>query len=124
MDALQHVNNVVYLKWFESARLAYFDRVEFMAGMKTDNLGPILASSSIKYRAPLTYPDSILVGARAKDVSEDSMIQEYAVYSLGQSLKTTSGESRMVMYDFNHKCKAAIPDSIVANIKGLESNRH
>ena len=31
-DALGHVNNVVYFRWYESARIAYFERVGLMSG--------------------------------------------------------------------------------------------
>ena len=31
MDAFQHVNNVTYGRWLESARIAYFRRIGFMS---------------------------------------------------------------------------------------------
>ena len=27
MDSMRHVNNIVYFRWFESARFAYFERI-------------------------------------------------------------------------------------------------
>jgi len=33
MDAFQHVNNVAYLRWFESARIAYFEAAGVLEGM-------------------------------------------------------------------------------------------
>ena len=29
MDAFQHVNNIVYFKHFESARISYFEKIGF-----------------------------------------------------------------------------------------------
>ena len=52
MDAFNHVNNVVYFKWFESARIAYFEHTESMGVMRAEGIGPILASTSCRYRAP------------------------------------------------------------------------
>ncbi len=28
MDSLQHVNNIIYFRYFESARMAYFNRLD------------------------------------------------------------------------------------------------
>jgi len=44
MDAFQHLNNVVYFRYFESARIAYFDAIEAMTVMETTGVGPILAA--------------------------------------------------------------------------------
>src|SRR4051812_27249954 len=43
MDAFGHVNNTVYFRWFESARIAYFEKIGLNERMKRDKKGPILA---------------------------------------------------------------------------------
>ena len=59
MDSFQHVNNVAYLRWFESARIAYFERCGMLADMP--RTGPILARQEVDYRLPLVYPDSVRI---------------------------------------------------------------
>ena len=49
-DAFGHVNNTVYFRWFESARIAYFMRMGLVAFQSNDRIGSILASSSCDYR--------------------------------------------------------------------------
>lgn len=120
MDALQHVNNVVYLKWFESARIQYMDSIRFMSRLVSDNIGPILASQSVRYRLPVEYPDSVLVGATAKSYQAGELIHQYGVFSTQKQALTTTGEARMVMYDFNQAQKVDIPDDILQNIRQLE----
>jgi acyl-CoA thioester hydrolase len=65
MDALQHVNNVVYVRWGETARIDYFRALGFFSSeddkMKT---GIILGFQSVKYIAPVTYPDTIHIGTK------------------------------------------------------------
>ena len=41
MDAFGHVNNTVYLRWFESARIAFFERISIRAS-RPEKVGPIL----------------------------------------------------------------------------------
>src|SRR5687767_1167703 len=43
MDAFGHVNNTVYFRWFESARIAYFEKIGLNERMRRDRKGPILA---------------------------------------------------------------------------------
>ena len=59
MDAFQHLNNVVYFRYFESARIAYFDAIDAMKVMETTGVGPILAETRCRYRIPLTFPDTV-----------------------------------------------------------------
>jgi len=58
MDAFQHVNNVVYFKYFESARINYFEETGINAHMQTTGVGPILGNTQCRFKAPLTYPDT------------------------------------------------------------------
>ena len=62
MDAFQHVNNVVYFRYFETGRIAYFERTVMRSSMSTTGIGPILATASCKFKFPLTYPDTVLIG--------------------------------------------------------------
>ena len=43
MDAFQHVNNCVYFKYFENARVVYGERTRIVNRMYTEKLGPILS---------------------------------------------------------------------------------
>ena len=72
MDAFQHVNNVVYFRHFESARISYFERIKFIEVMKKTGIGPILASTQCRYKIPLTYPDKITVGAKVDTIEKES----------------------------------------------------
>ena len=60
MDAFQHVNNTVYFRYFENARLEYFRRPGWFEFERATGIGPILASTQARFRRPLTYPDTIV----------------------------------------------------------------
>src|SRR5204863_3367620 len=82
MDAFAHVNNVVYFRYFENARIAYLDRVGWLASMHDSGLGPILASTSARFRKPVTYPDQLLIGARLSDLLADRVTFEFRIVSM------------------------------------------
>src|SRR5713101_5227720 len=45
MDSYRHVNNVVYFRYFENARLEYFRRLDWFVYEKETGVGPILAAT-------------------------------------------------------------------------------
>src|SRR6202035_1702223 len=45
MDSYRHVNNVVYFRYFENARLEYFRRLDWFALEAATGVGPILHST-------------------------------------------------------------------------------
>lgn len=120
MDAFQHVNNTVYFRYFESVRIAYFDKIGMMENMEATGIGPILKSSQCKYRIPLTYPDTISLGARVTDVGEDRFTMKHVVVSHRHQKIAAEGEGVLVTFDYREGKKAPIPDIIRQKIEALE----
>jgi acyl-CoA thioester hydrolase len=120
MDAFQHVNNRVYLKHFESARMAYLEKIGFLEVMDKTNIGPILASTQCKFKIPLTYPDQVTVGARVRTIEKDRFIMEYAVISHKHRKIAASGDGVLVAFDYKNNAKAFIPEEIRQKIIDLE----
>lgn len=117
MDALAHINNVVYFRYFENIRIEYMSRTAII----TDpGLGPVLAGTEASYRRPLTFPDRITIGARVVSLHEFGCEQEYAVYSHQQDAITTHGKARIVVLDTNTGRKTAMTQSLIAEIEAIE----
>ena len=120
MDAFAHVNNTAYFKYFESARIAYFEKSDFMDFMETHGIGPILASTQCRFKIPLTYPDKISVGARVAEIGKDRFTMEYTVISHKHKKIAASGEGVLVTFNYRNNQKTMIPDEIKKRIIGLE----
>ncbi|MDA3898811.1 MAG: thioesterase family protein [Desulfobacteraceae bacterium] len=120
MDAFQHVNNTVYFKHFESARIAYFEKINFLEVMNQTGIGPILASTQCRFKIPLTYPDHVTVGARVDTIEKDRFIMKYAVISHRLDKIAAFGEGELVMFDYQNNIKSFIPDEIKNRIIDLE----
>jgi acyl-CoA thioester hydrolase len=78
-DAFGHVNNVVYFRWCESARVAYLNDTGLQALMSQSNLGPILASIKCDYLRQLNFPDTVRIGARITRIGTKSVSMEHAI---------------------------------------------
>lgn len=112
MDAFGHVNNTVFFRYFETARLAYFERIAFGETANPTDIGPILASTSCRFRRPLRYPDTIHVGARVSAIDEDRFTMEYQIYSETQGDIAAKGEGVIVSYDYSAQRKAPLPEDV------------
>lgn len=120
MDSYAHVNNVVYFRYFENSRIAYFDRIGWSALKLERGLGPIIASTTARYRKPLRYPDHLLIGARVTEVQTDRIILEHKLVSKQWNAVACEGQVVVVSYDYNVNAKAPIPESIRQAIWDLE----
>ncbi len=120
MDAFAHVNNVVYFRYFESARVAYFTEVGALSHMKEEKLGPILAGISCRFKAPLTFPDTIWVGARIHDLQADRFQQHYVMVSERLGRVVADGEGTIVFYDYGAAQKTVIPEVLRQRILAFD----
>jgi acyl-CoA thioester hydrolase len=119
MDAMRHVNNVVFFRWFESARVAYLDRVAFESS--SQQLGPILASVKCDYRRQLNFPDEVTIAARVTRMGRTSLSMVHAVFSREQQAIVAEGDSTIVVFDYQankpHPIPAVLREAI-AKIEG------
>jgi acyl-CoA thioester hydrolase len=120
MDAFQHVNNVVYFRYFESARIAYFQRLDLLNLMEQTGVGPILASVQCRFKFPLTYPDTVSVGARATTIEEDRFTIENIVVSHRWQRVAATGSGVLVSYAYQQGQKTSLPPEVEARIMALE----
>lgn len=120
MDALGHVNNAVYFRYLESARVAYLEKIDFLGSVSETGIGPILAATQCRYKLPLTFPDRIRVGARVSHMEKDRFQMTYAVVSGRHGKVAALGEAEIVAYDYRKLVKALIPDAVAEKIVALE----
>ena len=82
LDALGHVNNTAYLRWFETVRVGWF------AEYGISDYGPddptfVVRSLTCDYAAPLFLNDRYIVTARCVSFRTSSFVKHYAVWSDG-----------------------------------------
>ena len=121
MDAFQHVNNIVYFRYFESARIAYFEKLDLLDFMKRTGIGPILATTSCRFKRPLSYPDRVLVKAKVTDIEGDRFLMQYLVFSTRHQQVAAEGDGWIVAFNYRENKKALIPEELRQRILDLES---
>lgn len=120
MDSFQHVNNTVYFRYFEHARITYSQKLGLHDLRDRTGIGPILGSVNCKFRLPLTYPDTVSIGAKIIEIQEDRFTMKYVVVSHKHVKVAAEGDGVVVMYDYRAGKKTAIPDEIRKKITAME----
>lgn len=121
-DSYSHVNNVVYFRWMESARIEYFRRGE-IGSTKNEGSGPILASLKCDFRRQLVYPDKVVVSASIVSIGRTSLKMVHRVYSLAQQAIAAEGDSVLVMFDYVNQRPILVADAIRAKVEAIEGRR-
>ena len=112
MDAFGHVNNVVYIRWFESGRIDLLDSYENQVTMAKGGVGPILVSIKCDYKKQLHFPDTIHIGSRVGTIGRTSMDVEHAVFSERLGVIAATGHSTLVVFDYDANRPVRIPDDL------------
>jgi acyl-CoA thioester hydrolase len=122
MDAMGHVNNIVYFRYFESARIAYFEKMGLIDYMKETGVGPILATTTCRFRIPLSYPDTVRIGAKVVSVEEDRFVMHYLVFSRRHGKPAAEGEGVIVPFNYRQGRKVPVPETLREKIQQLEAS--
>ncbi|MFA5573619.1 MAG: thioesterase family protein [Brumimicrobium sp.] len=107
-DMLGHVNNAVYLSYFEQARMDYFNQ---MLGKKWDysTHGLILVKNEITYLKAIHLDGEVEISLHLVHIGNKSFTFGYKV--MVNNTLCTTGKSTLVCYDFKKKKSVPIyPD--------------
>lgn len=125
MDAYQHVNNVVYVAWGEVARIDYFIALEseaFLSSPKKLKYAPILGFQSVKYIAPLVYPDTIHIGTKTEEIKDDRIVLKSFYYSENTKKLVAIKTHEVIIFDYKTNQKILVPEEFIFKINNLEKN--
>lgn len=121
MDAFQHVNNTVFLRWVETARIRYFESLRLADRVRAEGVGPILARTTIDYRKPVTYPDTVDVDVTVTTIGNSSFVMAYRVRSRQLGTEVAHAETVIVVFDYGSGRSVPIDDELRGRIAALES---
>ena len=109
MDIHRHVNNTVYFRYLEQARIEWFDTVR--SEWSEADQGCVIANAQCNYLKPLTYPATIEVYLYAGPPGRSSFTFYYDVFSAGdRSVKYADGSTRLVWIDRCTERSVPLPD--------------
>jgi acyl-CoA thioester hydrolase len=120
MDAMGHVNNAVYARWVETARMRYFERIGLATRMEQGGIGPILARTVIDFLRPVKYPDTVRVEATVTRLGGKSFTMAFRLQSEALGAEAATGEQVIVVYDYRTGRTAPLDDELREAIAAVE----
>ncbi len=126
-DALGHVNNAVYLSYFEAARAGYYVALmgtPFGTGEDAERHTFLIAEAHINYRAPAYFGEPLVAECRVAWLGHSSFGVEYRVVSEGSPIAPArliaDGETTQVMYDIKADRVTRVPPDLADRIAEYE----
>jgi len=118
IDSFGHVNNVMFMKYVQAARLNFVDSIGLMKSYRTQKIGFMVAETSCKFKKELHFPGYVTVNTKIAFIKNTSFSLEHTITNADDELVAVATDV-LVVYDFNKNEKALIPEKIKAK---MESN--
>jgi len=113
LDTFNHVNNAVYLTYFEQARVAYFRSL----GWRSDDASVVVARAEINYRRQILLGDEVKAGCRVARFGNKSYVMEYLITVNGE----VAADGQTVQVFLSKGSPAPLPGSLIERIRNLEA---
>jgi acyl-CoA thioester hydrolase len=111
LDAMNHLNNTLYFRLMEEARISWFVEHDLMMdrGDPDRSDGPILAFASCDFLKPMTYPADATVTQTVTRVGRSSMDLDVTIEGDGEDAPVLYAKGRNVLVWMDYRAGKAAP---------------
>jgi acyl-CoA thioester hydrolase len=113
-DSYRHVNNAVYLTYFEEARAHFWRALRADAFTGYDF---IIAEITCTYRSPAEEGEILTVAIRVSEIGTKSFHLAYRITENATGREVATGRSVQVMYDHDRKVSFAVDEALRAQLQ-------
>ncbi len=113
MDAMGHVNNTVYFRFMEQARIAWFESL-LPQGEAWKSRGIVIANASCTFKRAMSYPGTVAVSVYVGPPGGSSVGTFYELAIEGE--RYADGAATVVFVDMARQKPVRIPQSIRARL--------
>jgi acyl-CoA thioester hydrolase len=116
MDAMGHVNNTVYFRYIETARIAWLEQIGALPD--PTGTGPVLINAQCSFLKQLKYPAEIEVRSYAGLPGRSSFVLSHEIRLVGADGQAgtlhAEGAAKIVWVDFLAEKSVPLPDEVRA----------
>ncbi len=116
MDAMGHVNNTVYFRYIETARIAWLEQVGALPDPTSE--GPVIVNAHCSFLKQLTYPGEIEVSTWVGPPGRSSFEVTHEIRLLGPDGQAgalhAEGGARVVWVEFRAEKSKPLPERLRA----------
>jgi acyl-CoA thioester hydrolase len=121
MDALGHVNNTVYFRYMEQARIEWLFAHARVHDAYASGSGPVIVNASCTFEQPLVYPGDVEVRMYLGSPGKSSVGSFYEI--LKDGVRYAEGAAKIVWIDLATGRSTPLPESIAAPLHELAAAR-
>ena len=118
LDAMRHLNNVVFLRYFETARISYLRHLmpsHDPAHPESEGFGLIFAECHINYRSPVFLDEEVAVGCWVGELRRSSFRVDFDMRVDGRA--AADGSGWLVGFDYAAQRSQPLPDDLRARLQ-------
>ena len=119
-DAYGHVNNVVYLSWFDTVVNDFLIHSEVLDPQRGDVVG-FVVETCCRYLSPLAFPQAVEGGLRVGRIGTSSVRYEIAIFAEGADTASAQGHFVHVYVDRNARRPTALPAPLRAALERIHA---
>ena len=122
MDAMGHVNNTVYFRYIESARIAWLEQAGALPDPAASTEGPVIVNAYCSFLKQLTYPGEIEVTTWVAPPGRSSVEVTHEIRLVGADGQAgalhAEGGAKLVWIDFKAEKSRPLPERLRALLPG------
>ncbi len=118
IDMMGHVNNAVYITYFENARAGYWKVLGAWAGRPESTY--VLARAECDYRSPATLDDELGCHIKVTRFGRTSFAFQYLLRDEKSGRIVVEGRSVQVMYDYDQGKPRLLDDELKDRMRRFE----
>jgi len=121
LDAMGHVNNAVYLTYFEEARVEYLKAAS--GSMKNpEDFNFVLAEALCRYHSPAFLGEKLEIGVKAAEVGRKSFKFVYRIESAEDGRLVATGHTVQVAYDYENRRPMPLSDRLLEGFRKVQGD--
>jgi acyl-CoA thioester hydrolase len=132
LDPYGHVNNAVYLEFFEEIRIAYWRALARLVGIENLEAGDVpgaryvIAETTVRFKAPIFLDDTLHGAARVPTVGNRSYAMEFELRTgetFDEGMYVAGGSDAHVFFDPATNEVQPRPEWFLSGVAKLEGRR-
>ena len=118
-DSFRHVNNAVYLTYFEQARIVMGETLGWRRVLDEAGVSLILAHTSCDYKAQLVFGDEVEIRASVVGIGRRSFTSQFDAHRVRDDALAARGRSVQAVFDYATGKTAPIPDALREKLEAM-----
>ena len=111
MDALGHVNNTIYFRYMEQARIEWLESLGLsVEAGRSESV--VIVNASCTFLVPITYPATVEVRLSVGELGRSSIPTHYQMFCVGEETLYAEGEAKVVWINGATGKSAPLPDRV------------